>query len=226
MSNKSEIQKESRNWYRDRYQSVLLQRRMLMGLCVLAMLSTFASVLVIAQLTPLKSVEPFVIQVDSKSGITQTVDPLTVKDITGLESVNNFFIVQYVRAREGYNVSDITRNYTTVRVMSASTQNNNVYSQFKREASPSNPQSVAARMGSNGTRTIKFKSITYIKPQQAQARLLIEETAVNGGIIQSHKIATITFEYANLELTSEERYINPLGFRVTDYRIDEDALPK
>jgi len=223
MSKQTEIQKESRNWYRDRYQSVLLQRRVLMGVSLLALLSTLVSVFVIAQITPLKSVEPFVIQVDAKSGITQTVDPLTVREITGLEAVNNFFIVQYIRAREGYNVSDISRNYTTVRVMSDS---ETVYSQFKREASPSNPQSVAARMGSNGLRTVKFKSITYVKPQLAQARLLIEEVAANGGTAQIHKIATISFEYAKLQLNTEERYINPLGFRVIDYRIDEDALPK
>ena len=101
-----------------------------------------------------------------------------------------------------------------------------VYSTFKREANPSNPQSVAARMGGAGSRTVKFKSISYIKPNQAQARLLIEETAANGGTLQYHKIASLIFEYANLELTNEERYINPLGFRVKEYRLDEDALPK
>jgi type IV secretion system protein VirB8 len=131
--------------------------------------------------------------------------------------------VQYIRAREGYNVNEVNRNITTVRVMS---EDSSVYSKFRREASPSNPQSIAARMGSNGLRAVKFKSITYIQPQLAQARLLIEETAVNGGVNQYHKIATIKFEYAKLQLNTEERYINPLGFRVVEYRIDEDALPK
>jgi len=194
-----------------------------MAVCLLSLLATLASVLVIAQLTPLKSVEPFVIQVDPKSGITQTVDPLTVREITGLEAVNNYFLVQYIRARESFNVNDITRNYATVRVMS---EEQDVYSQFKREVSPSNPQSVTARMGSTGSRSVKFKSISYIKPQLAQARLLIEENTVNGGTVQYNRIATISFEYAKLQLTAEERYINPLGFRVTDYRVDEDALPK
>jgi len=223
MSKKPEEQKETRNWYRDRYQSVLLQRRILMAICLLSLLATLASVLVIAQLTPLKSVEPFVIQVDPKSGITQVVDPKTVGSVTGVEAVNNYFLVQYIRARESYNVNDITRNYATVRVMS---DEQSVYSQFKREVSPSNPSSITARMGSTGSRTVKFKSITYIKPQLAQARLLIEENTANGGTLQYHRIATISFEYAKLQLTAEERYINPLGFRVTDYRVDEDALPK
>jgi len=29
-----------------------------------------------------------------------------------------------------------------------------------------------------------------------------------------------------MSLSMEERYLNPLGFRVTDYRIDEDVYQK
>jgi type IV secretion system protein VirB8 len=224
MAKKQEnIAKGSRNWYKDRYQAILFQRRLFMFITMVSMLSTLIAMLVIANLTPLKSVEPFLIQVDSKSGITQLVDPVSVKEITGLEAVNNYFIVQYIRARENYNARDITRNYATVRVMSEST---NVYSQFKREANPSNPGSAVARLGTNGTRNVKFKSITYLKPNHAQIRLLVEESAANGGTLQFHKIVTIIFEYTRLELNNEERYINPLGFHVTEYRVDEDALPK
>jgi type IV secretion system protein VirB8 len=223
MSKKPPVIKETRNWYKDRYQSVLLQRRLLMGLTVLSMLSTLATVLVIAKLTPLKSVEPFVIQVDSRSGITQVVNPITVREITANESVNNFFIVQYIRARESYNMRDIARNYPIVRVMSAS---DTIYPRFLQEATPGNPKSPAARLGATGTRSVRFKSISYVKPFVAQARLLIEESTANGGVVQMHRIATVTFEYAKLALTTEERYINPLGFRVTEYRLDEDALPK
>lgn len=223
MSKQPPIGKDSRNWYKDRYQAIMLQRRLLMVVTVISMGATLLSMIVIARIIPLKGVEPFLIQVDSRSGITQMVDPLTVKEITALDSINNFFIVQYIRARESYNVRDIAQNYATVRVMSAP---DTVYMAFRREANPSNPQSVAARMGSAGTRTVKFKSISYIKPNQAQVRLLIEETAANGGTLQYHKIASLVFEYAKLDLTNEERYINPLGFRVTEYRVDEDALPK
>jgi type IV secretion system protein VirB8 len=223
--NKQPTTKDSRNWYKDRYQAVMLQRRLLMGITVLSMIATLAAVIVIAQMVPLKGVEPFLIQVDPKSGITQMVNPLTAKEITSLESINNYFIVQYIRARESYNVRDISNNYAIVRVMSDAEK---VYGLFKREANPSNPQSVAARMGGAGSRVVKFKSISYSpnKPNQAQVRLLIEETAANGGTLQYHKIASLVFEYAKLDLTSEERYINPLGFRIMEYRVDEDALPK
>jgi type IV secretion system protein VirB8 len=214
---------DHKNWYKDRYQRVLVQRKLLTLITLLSLLCTLVMVLVIAQLTPLKTVEPFVIQVDQKSGITQTVDPLTVKELTANEAVNNFFIVGYIRARETYDIHDLARNYNIVRIMS---ERDKVYPDFVMQADPNNPRSNAARLGSTGVRTVKFKSITYLNPQLVQARLLIEEKSDNAGYTQQHKIALVGFEYIKLNLTNEERYINPLGFRVTDYRLDEDVLPK
>src|SRR4051812_3531186 len=92
-----------KNWYKDRYQYVLVQRKILTAITLLSLVCTLATVIVISQLTPLKSVEPFVIQIDQKSGITQTVDPLTATELTTNEAVNNFFLVQYIRSRESYN---------------------------------------------------------------------------------------------------------------------------
>lgn len=223
MSKEETNKKESRNWYKDRYQAVLLQRRLLMVIAFLSMASTLVVMVILAQMVPQKGVEPFLIQVDPKSGITQMVNPMSTKEITALESVNDFFIVQYIRSRESYDVRTFKQNYNTIRIMSEQTR---IFREFKRQSNPNDPMSVPARMGSTGTRSVKFKSITYRQQNQAQARLLIEETTASGSILQSHKIATIVFEYAKLELTSDERYINPLGFRVLEYRIDEDAAPR
>jgi type IV secretion system protein VirB8 len=221
MSKQSKSLAEDKNWYKDRYQYVLVQRKLLTVITVMSLICTLATVIVISQLTPLKTIEPFVIQVDQKSGITQTVDPLTVKELTANEAVNNYFIVQYIRARETYSTTDIARNYNLVRIMSESKK---VYSQFVSEADPNNPRSNAARLGNIGERTVKFKSITYLNPQLAQVRLLIEERG--SVMLAQHKIALVAFEYVKLSLTIEERYLNPLGFRVTDYRVDEDVLQK
>ncbi len=213
---------DAKNWYKDRYQYVLVQRKILTVITLLSLFCTLVTVIVIARLTPLKTVEPFVIQVDQKSGITQTVDPLTVRELTANEAVNNFFLVQYIRARETYSIADLARNYNIVRIMSESGK---VYPDFHRSADPNNPESNAARLGSTGLRTVKFKSIIYIKPQLAQVRLLVEEKS-NSGYNQQHKIVLIGFEYIKMNLTTEDRYLNPLGFRVTEYRVDEDILQK
>jgi type IV secretion system protein VirB8 len=216
-------EKTDKNWYKDRYQHVLVQRKLLTVITMLSLVCTLAVVVVIAQLIPLKSVEPFVIEVDQKSGITQTVDPLTARELTANEAVNNFFIVQYIRSRESYNLTDYARNYNIVRVMSDPAK---VYFRFIAEQDPNSPTSNAAHLGTAGSRSVKFKSIVYLNPQLVQARLLIEERNPDGGIVQLHKIAVLAFEYIKMNLSNEERYINPLGFRVTDYHVDDDVLQK
>lgn len=217
---KSKEAADNKNWYKDRYQYVLVQRKLLTVITVTSLICTLATVIVISQLTPLKAIEPYVIQVDQKSGITQTVDPLTVKELTANEAVNNYFIVMYIRAREAYSMTDLAKNYNLVRIMSESRK---VYPQFVAEADPNNPKSNAARLGTYGERSVKVKSITYLNPQLVQVRLLFEE---RGGGAPQHKLVLLAFEYVKMSLTIEERYLNPLGFRVTDYRVDEDILPK
>jgi type IV secretion system protein VirB8 len=98
----------------------------------------------------------------------------------------------------------------------------NVYPAFMAQADPNNPNSNAARLGTSGLRTVKFKSFTYLNPNLVQVRVLIEEKSDGVAFRQYHKIILVGFEYVKLNLTNEERYINPLGFRVTDYRVDEE----
>ena len=71
---------------------------------------------------------------------------------------------------------------------------------------------------------MKIKSITYLNPQLVQVRVFIEETGSMP--TTQHKIILIAFEYVKMSLSIEERYLNPLGFRVTDYRMDEDVFQK
>lgn len=219
MKKNKKTRPEIQSWYKDRYQRVVVQRKILVAITLVSMVTTLASVFIISQLMPLKTIEPYVIQVDSKSGVVQTVNPETAKELTVNEAVNNYFIVQYVRAREGYSAMDLVYKYDLVRLMS---ENLKVYPKFRTEANPNNPGSNVARLGNGGTRTVRIKSITYLQPQLAQVRILITETG-GTGVVEVHKIALVSFEYAKMSLSLEERYSNPLGFRVTDYKIEDDA---
>src|SRR5579884_3246916 len=118
MSKPIKVATDQKNWYKDRYQYVLIQRKLLTVITVTSLICTLATVIVISQLTPLKTIEPYVIQVDQRTGITQTVDPLTVRELTANEAVNNYWIVQYIRARESYSLTDIAKNYNLVRILS------------------------------------------------------------------------------------------------------------
>lgn len=214
---------ELQHWYRDRYQAVALQRKLLAFVTLAALGAAFAMALIVTQLLPLKSIEPYVIQIDPRSGVTQAVNPVTAGELTANEAVNNYFIVQYIRAREGYNPTETLYNYNLVRLMSESGK---VYGRFRTEIDPNNPNSNVTRLGTQGQRTVKIKSITYIGDKVAQVRIQITERAEGAGgvkVQELHRIALISFDYVRMTLSSEERYANPLGFRVTDYQLNEDA---
>jgi type IV secretion system protein VirB8 len=40
----------------------------------------------------------------------------------------------------------------------------------------------------------------------------------------THWVATITYSYANAPTSSSDRLVNPLGFVVSEYRADPEAL--
>ena len=52
-------------------------------------------------------------------------------------------------------------------------------------------------------------------------RFSINETSGSKNIF--HKIAIIEFQYIPMKLKGEEKDINPIGFQVTGYRVDDDS---
>jgi type IV secretion system protein VirB8 len=226
---KSKIEK--RNWYNDRYQFILVQRNILAFLTGIALLCSMAATFSISQLAPLKSVEPFVIQVDQKSGVTQMVNPLRVRELTAQESINNYFIVQYIRARESFLGSPDRNyfNYNLVRVLSG----NEAFTQFQQDIILSNPDSPGARLGVGGSREVQIGSIKLLDKRElpgeeesrrylVKVRIVERPAGGTGKILQ--QLILIEFKYTELDLTVEDRYLNPIGFRVLGYRVDDDNL--
>ena len=232
MAKKENIKLEKKNWYNDRYQFVLVQRNILALITLLALICSIAATFSISQLVPLKSVEPFVIQVDQKSGVTQVVDPLKARELTANESVNNYFMVQYVRARESYLGSPERNyyNYNLVRVLS----DPQVFSKYQHEIILSNPDSPGSRLGSNGAREVHVSNIKFLDRRELPnnggelRRYLIRTLVVekSGGSLPKNmqKLVLMEFKYSELELSIEDRYLNPIGFRVLSYRIDDDNI--
>lgn len=210
---------ETQNWYKDRYQYAVMHRKILVIISLASMACTVFTLLIISQLAASKSIEPFVIQIDQKSGMTQVLDPVRLKELTINEAVNNYFIIKYIRSREGYHANDIGRNYDVVRLMSEPTK---VFGQYRKQISPNNPDSVVTRLGSFGERTVNVKSVTYLGPQQVQIRYSTRTTGQGRKASVENSIALLEYEYVKMPLSMTERYINPLGFRITDYRTYED----
>lgn len=212
-----------KNWYQDRYESVVIQRNILALIAVLSLLGSAASVFAVATLTGSKTFEPFIIQIEKKTGIVTTLKRNSTEEYTGQESIKRYFLVQYVRAREGFDMTDFQYNSRLIRFMS----NSDVFDEYKRYINPQlNPQS-PANVPTGFKKIVKIKSISFIDPQKkkAQVRIVIEDLNAQGQAQgKSNKICIIDFDFLpNLSLSGEDRYINPLGFIVKSYRIDSDV---
>ncbi len=221
---------EKKNWYADRYQYVVVQRNVLTVVTLVSLVCALGAAFSISQLAPLKSVEPFVIQVDQKSGITQVVRPQTAQDLTANEAVNDYFMVQYMRARESYGVAD-AQNYNIVRVMSDPT----IFREYATLVSPNNPTSLVNTLGNRAMRRIKVGTISLmdsktdydgLEKRRYQIHLLVGDESAGKTTQSYYKLVTMAFKYVELTLSAEDKYLNPLGFRVVEYRIDDDTLNK
>lgn len=229
-----DVTDSSKHWYQDKYQHVLVQRNVFALVALLALAGALVAVLAVARLAPLKTVEPYLLQVDQKTGITKKVEPISRDEYAADEAIDRYFTSTYIRAREAYNFSIRSYNYNIVRLMSP----RDIYAQFSDSVSDRNPKSLAMLLGSTGQRDIRIRSLSYIQnpvlpgsrrqPEDKtpakimQARITTIDSIPGTSPIAQQWVVTITFEYASLKLNEEEQLINPLGYTVTSYQIQRE----
>ncbi|MBI1276436.1 hypothetical protein GC177_10790 [bacterium] len=210
---------DQKNWYADRYQAMVVQRNILALVTLISLVATLISALSVSLLTPLKSVQPFVIQVDEKSGMTQVVTPLSRKELESQKELAQYFVIKYVRAREAYDAALYTENYKTVRLMSEA----KIAEEYKKLFNSNNPQSPSNLYGQEIKRVINVRSFQFTGDNSAQVRIRVTlegDTVINKDPVDY--IVWVSYEFQALELTAEQRYINPVGFKVTSYTVDQE----
>ncbi|WP_108784661.1 VirB8 family type IV secretion system protein, partial [Wolbachia endosymbiont of Bemisia tabaci] len=115
------------NWNSSRYSTVVAQRNTLLLFTLILLVAISISILAIFKISTSSTIEPFVIEIDKKSGIVQLVDPVTVKQYSANETLNDYFISEYIKAREVFDPYNYNYNYyTKVRLFSSPS----VYSEF------------------------------------------------------------------------------------------------
>ena len=187
----------------------------------------FMGVVYINLISQKKTVDPFVVEIEEKSGIPTVVDQKSKTEYTSKESINNFFIYKYVRARENYDFRDYLYNYfTVVRVLSSG----GIFKKFYVENNKRNPDSRVNEYGRKTVIIAKIKSVIDItnkqdkskNAQSKQVRLLIQHIQKNRIVLEEHKVIVMKYKFENLNLEFEERLINPLGFQVIFYKINDE----
>lgn len=182
--------------------------------------TAFSAVAAVAMLSPLKTVEPFVIRVDNSTGIVDVVSALKDGKTTYDEAMSKYFTQWYVRYREGFSMELAEEYYKSVGIMSAGLEQQKYFESFN----PKNPLSPVNIYGPSAKSIITIKSTSFLKPNVAMVRYTkgIQRGLSNPEL--SHWAATITFKYSGAPMAEKDRATNPLGFQVVEYRNDPDAF--
>lgn len=180
---------------------------------------------------PLKEKVPYLVIADAYTGTStaaRLTDDESLQRITTSEAVNRSNVAHFILARESYDIAlrDL-RDWTTVLTMSSG----NVSGGYTNLYSSGNPANPFKLYGSDRAIRVRILSITLIGggngevPKGATVRLQRSVYNKQTGLSQplDSKIATMAFTYkANLKMDEQQRIENPLGFQVTDYRVDTD----
>lgn len=214
---------EARTWETDKTHELMRSRTVAWRVASCASFVAVMAVFAVLGLTPLKTVEPYVIRVDNTTGIVDVVQPMRDGKTNYEESINKSYVRQYVRFREGYSRQLAEEYYNNVGLMS-SPQEQARYGEFFR---PTNPLSPLTVYGDNARVRIRVKSVSFISPTVALVRYLKEVERGREKPLVSHWAATISFRYTRAPMSEEDREVNPLGFQVMEYRNDPDGtLPE
>lgn len=205
----------------DQERLIQLERaaRIAWSVAIMAGILAGASIFAVAGLTPLKTVEPFVVRVDNSTGIVDVVSALTATAGTYDEAVTKYFAAKYVRAREGYVWSEAEEIFRTVALLSTQPEQAR-FAALYRGSNPESPQNIYGR---GATARINIASISLINQNVVSVRYM--RTITRGDDVRTtHWVATLTFSYANVPMSSTDRLVNPLGFAVSEYRADPEVL--
>lgn len=168
-------------------------------------------------LTPLKTVVPAIVTVDTHTGRVVKVQITTPDQITANEAVIQNDLYEYILNRNTADWKDRQRLSDLVHLHSTET----VASQYKEEISQYNPNSPYLLMGPNGNQRVEVVGIVLLNKDTAQISYTTTLTKPGQETLVRHWIATVQFKFTGKPLTFTDRWENPLGFLITSYRKDQ-----
>ena len=185
-----------------------------------------AAVIGIAVLGPMHRVVPYVFAVDKSTGDVRLISAADDRVVTGYQDLTDkHFVDRYVVARESYYYPLLQYDYDTVLGMSADDVGR-AYAAIYSGADP--------RDKKLGSRTeIKTEILSIQLAKDAIGNKAVIRFRKIGRRVQSdtpdppaYFVATLSYVYKPSMTGSEQQLIqNPLGFKVTSYRVDPEITP-
>ena len=213
---------KARRFDQDRMVQVERSARIAWSVAIVAGVLAGISIFAVAALTPLKTVEPYTLLVDRQTGFVQQLKPLEPQMISGDRALTQSFLVQYVIAREEFDINALQSDYRKVGLWSGG----QARADYLGAVQASNPDSPLARLPRSSTIEVRVKSVTALGPNAAMVRFdTLRRDAGGEARAGQPWMTVIRYEYSGAPMSAADRMINPLGFKVTRYRKSPEALP-
>ena len=216
---------EAKAWDQDRLAALRGVTRRAWQVATAASVCALCCALALALLMPLKRTEPYVIRVDSSTGVVDNV-PLYTGHLEATRSVTRYFLTHYVTVCERFNLASAESDYEECGAFQGA-RRNQIWAALWRRANPQSPLNLH-RDGSNVS--VQIESVSFIQrvtgvADLAQVRYLKTEHSADGQPQRvSHWIATIQFAYAPPPQDVGVRRWNPLGFKIIEFVAEPEVI--
>ena len=212
---------EAASWNKDRVVAARKSQRLTTWIAVIAALIALLEGIALALLMPLKTVVPYTLLVDRNTGYVQALKPLSPEKVSPDSALTQSFLVQYVIARESFDIATVNTDYRKVTMFSA----DRARSSYLAAMQGNNPESPLNAYPRSTLVTTHVKSVSPIGPDVSLVRFdTVRADAGAGEQPMRSWVAVIRYRYSGEPMKLEDRFVNPLGFQVASYRRDPEAV--
>lgn len=205
-------------WDEELYGKLKRDRLIAFVVAAVAALISVMAIIAVMMLTPLKTETPFLVLVDQTTGQSEIVrklnysaNPLTEKESFVLSEIH-----QYVLTRHTYDPLDSSRRLVTMQMTTSGSEIKTYHREFAADRK---------KMNASERRFVNIKSVVpNLRAKTAQVRFSTTIETSGGKGATRHWIATLKYNFVDLNMPMKYRHLNPLGFIVTSYRVDPETL--
>ena len=215
---------EAASWDADRVAMQRRSARIAWWVAGAGWVSALTVALALILLMPLKRVEPFVIRVDNTTGLVDVV-PVYAGRAPIPEVVTRYLLDHYVTVCERFNFATAESDYEECGAFHSAQRNQAWYAAWNK----TNPNSPLNLYKDGTTIRAQVTSVSFFTRADgitdlAQVRYI--KARRQGGSAEEARtywIASIRYTYAIPSTDPQVRRWNPLGFKVVDFRSEEEV---
>ncbi len=214
--------------YMDRFNLISWQCSILSFIIATVLITSILCVTKLYVTTSYKVLKPFVIQIDEHTGVSRIVNPVSKEKYSENIKLRDFYITNYITARESYTPPTYQyAYYTLVKALSAPFISSNFNNLMRITQDEKKFPGYAIHINSIMEISVKVESIRSLPKEQhninGQAvQVYFKQYSPNNPYFTPrHKMATIGYDFHNSNLGDELYKINPLQFRVIYYNLTD-----